>query len=594
MLFCLQVYAQEKIEIETSSNSIGEGDYVEVTYRLNSSKVKNFNPGKLDGLQIVNGPSTSQNTTIVNGKISSFSTYNYYMQPTKTGTVSISGATAIINGKKVVAPKKTIKVTKVSPADKKQIEERKKKKKLEDLVWIQIETEKDTVYKGEQTIVKYMLYTLYQVKNLNMVSNPSLSGFWKHDMNEGKFPQFDKVIDGKKYRVAEIKKFAVFPQRSGVLELDQLEVEAIVRVLQNKRQHFDPFADMFDDPIFSNFGSTYRNVTTNIKSNSDTLVVLPLPAPKDPEAYTGAVGQFTVGANINPRNIKTDEAATISLMINGTGNLKLIDQPKIDFPEGLEVYDVQRTENIYDNSGLLRGSTKFEYPVIPRKPGRYTIPRINFEFFNPEVGKFQEFGVGPYSLNVTPGENYDDNQSTFDETAYELKPLLEPSTKMVNLNTGNYALSMGGIALSLLSLCLFPLIAFVRRKQEENRPSATELKKSAANKIAIQRLQTADKHLSNNDNRLFYDEVIKAIWGYMRDKFEMPSSKLSKEMVQEALIKNNINEADANQMKDLLAHCELALFAPGAMGELNMNKDYERAVNLISSIEDQLNKTTDV
>jgi len=571
--------------VNVSKNKIDLSEYVQITYTIQGGNDKSFSPGMFTGFDVASGPNSSSQVSIINGKMTSTKTYSYYLKAKKEGKFMIKGGFVYINGKKYNAKLITIEVTKSKTTEQADSLSKTKQGSFDDFVFIDIEFDKDTIYKGEQVITRYTLYTAYQVSNLHISDQPSFPGMWVRDLNENHFPQSSKVISGRKYNTIELKRLAMFPQVSGDIVLDDLEMTGNIKVRQSN-QAKDPFEALFDDPFFSSPFSRYRTIKKTVRSDKKTLVVLPLPKTDNEMAFTGGVGKFTAGATMNNRNLKTDEIAQLSITINGNGNIKLLDEPIVQLPDGLEVYDTKIEENIYTNSGEVRGSKKFEIPIIPRKPGTYTIPALQWSYFDIELNDYQNYTLGPYTLNVQPGDDYSDNESTFDPKAFEIKDI-KPQAKQLAKAWRPFINSPVAWALAILPLALLPLVSFVKKRQEENKPSELELKRSGANKVAIAKLTQAKQYMQSNDDKAFYDEVIRSIWDYLQDKFGMEKSELDKAIIKNTLTKNNINSDTINGVHDVISKCEIALFAPSAIG-LNKQDIYNKSVELISTIEDQL------
>jgi len=420
-LFSITCFAQVSFKVTVNQKLIDLSEFVEVKYSIQGGKARNFNPGDLSAFQIVSGPNETSNVSYVNGKVSQSKIYSYYLKPKKEGVFKISGGSVMVNKTRYRAKPVSVTVSKTKKTEQADSIAKKKQGKFEDFVYIDIVLDKDTVYKGEQVIARYNLYTLYQISNFNITENPALPGFWIRNLNDNNFPQRTQVINGKQFRVVELKRVAMFPQKSGNLELDKIEIEGYVKVKQsNRKRSNDPFQDLFDDPFFSSPFSRYKTEKRKIASDTKNLVVKDLPEPI-PEGFTGGVGKFTAGASVANSNLKTNESLSLNFTINGDGNIKLLEGPILALPDGLEAYDTKVEENIYTNSGKVRGSKKFVYPIIPREPGKYKIPEIDWWYFDVERQTYKNYKLGPYSITVEPGDDYTDNQSTFELKQPKLK-----------------------------------------------------------------------------------------------------------------------------------------------------------------------------
>jgi len=577
------------LKVQVSKNKLSLGEYLEVKYTIDGGNDRNFKTGSFNNLKIAQGPNSSSNMQWINGKFSQSKTYSYVLLPQKEGILEIPQASVQIKGKLYKSSPIKIVVKKDALYDQQQKKAKQSQGKLEDFVYLKVEAPKDTIYKGEQLIVNYNLYTAYQVKNFNIVETPSFTGFWQRDLIDGNYPQRSTYISGKQFTIVGLKKLALFPQVTGNVELEPITVEGDVRVKVNntnkrRKRSNDPFDQFLNDPIFSSPFGSYKNIHKKITSEPFNLVVLPLPKPVKSETFTGAVGRFTIGANLDKRQLKTDEAATLKITINGDGNLKLFDAPLVNFPDELEVFDVKVTENIYTNSGSVRGSKVFEYPIIPRKEGRYIIPKIDWSYFDIKTEKYKTYSVGPFTINVLKGDDYKDNESTYVESKSDIAPAKPEIT--ITKQTKNYLIkSPIGLGFTLLPILMMPILFFIRRQRDINRPSEEEIKFNKANKVALKKLEKAKSYLKNEEGKLFYNEVIHSIWGYMNDKFELQNSEMNIENIYNKLVENNISEALASETKQLASNCEMSIFAPGAV-QFNKKEIYTQALNLLSKLED--------
>jgi len=570
--------------VETTKKLVDLAEYFEIKYIVEGGKASNFSPGDLSPFNIKSGPNETSKYSFVNGKTSQTYVYSYYVQAKKEGNYKIAGASVFINKKKYRAKEVSIVVNKTKATAQADSIAKKSRGRFEDFVYINIELDKDTVYKGEQVIARYNLYTLYQISNFNITKNPALPGFWLHNLNDRSYPQTQKVVNGNRYRVVELKRVALFPQKSGVLSLDEIEIEGYVKVKKSRGKSNDPFEELFDNPFFG--GGFYKRELRKIKSTEKNLLVKELPTPI-PDGFTGGVGRFTAAATIDNRNSKTDETVTLSLTINGTGNIELLEGPDIKLPDGLEAYDSKVSNNIYTNSGLVRGSKKFDYPIIPRETGKYKIEPVEWWYFDVEKQSYQKYSLGPYTLNVEPGDDYADNQSTFDEGVYQLKPIKTKNLKISNAKRTIFITKPIIVGLASLPILLLPFIGFMNKQRAKNRPSAAELKYSRAERVAIDRLSNAKNLMNQNEAKPFYDEVIRAVWDYLKDKFGIANAEMDKPIIQKTLTENKVAENTTKGITDVISLCEIALFAPSTTGT-NQQNVYDKAVQHISEIESQL------
>lgn len=469
-------------------------------------------------------------------------------------------------------------------------------------LFIKVTVDKNKVHVGEQITTSYKLYARIPMQ-IGISKLPSLNGFWTQDFDipKGNIKPTEEVVNGKKYQVFLLKKSALFPQQSGTLELDPAEAQGVARIIQQVRQR-NPFADMFDDPAFQNaFGSlmmndpvfnngffntmAYKDVPVHLKSTPVKITVLPLPDKNKPADFGGAVGNFNITANIDKKDFTSDDVATLTVTISGSGNLKLIEAPRLKLPNGLESFDPIVRDTITGRSTTISGSKILTYAITPQTPGDYVIPAIPFSYFNPQTGSYVSLSTQPIKVHIRQGKNYKPSSNNYakltDIHGIDSKPLPKLSFSSKPLLFKPTYWSMYGLPL----LAFMGLIVWKRREEELSKDTVL-LRNRRANKIALKRLTTAQKLLQQNNEKPFYEEISKAIWLYLSDKLNIPLSSLSRETAAEALRARKIPAALLQKIENVMTDCETALYANG--GRLQMNRTYNDAVDVISELEETL------
>ncbi|MBS1688547.1 MAG: protein BatD [Bacteroidetes bacterium] len=469
-------------------------------------------------------------------------------------------------------------------------------------LFIKVTVDKNKVHVGEQITTSYKLYARIPMQ-IGISKLPSLNGFWTQDFDipKGNIKPQEEVVNGKKYQVFLLKKSALFPQQAGTLELDPAEAQGVARIIQQVRQR-NPFADMFDDPAFQNaFGSlmmndpvfnngffnamAYKDVPVHLRSTPIKIEVLPLPEKNKPADFGGAVGNFNISANIDKKDFTSDDVASLTVTITGSGNLKLIEAPKLKLPNGLESYDPIIKDTVTGRSTTISGSKILTYAITPQTPGDYDIPAIPFSYFNPQTGSYVSLSTQPIKIHVKQGKNYKPSANNYaaltDIHNIDTKPLPKLSFSSKPLLFKPAYWSMYG----------FPLLAFMgllvwRRREDELSKDTVLLRSRRANKIALKRLVTAQKLLQQNNEKPFYEEISKAIWLYLSDKLNIPLSSLSRESAAGALQGRNIPAALLQKIEQVMTDCETALYANG--GKQQMNRTYNDAVDVISELEETI------
>jgi hypothetical protein len=333
----------------------------------------------------------------------------------------------------------------------------------------------------------------------------------------------------------------------------------------------------------------YRDVEVHLKSSPIKITVSPLPEDNKPDNFSGGVGKFTVSSQVDKEELTTDEVATIKLTITGSGNLKLIEAPKLSLPNGLIAYDPQITDTITGRSTTISGSKIINYVVTPQTPGEYKLDPIAFSYFNAQTGKYETEYTQPIKLVVKAGKNYNPAKVAGNNLA--LKDIHEISKQPIDkiIPQGRPLLFTG----TYWSMYALPLLAFVgliayRRREDELSKDTQLLKKKRANRIALQRLATAKKYLQQQQKKPFYEEISKAIWLYLSDKLSIPLSALSRETAMEAMSKRNVSQGLQKRLENVIWECETALYASG--GSEQMAGMYGEAIKIISELEDVFKK----
>jgi hypothetical protein len=466
-------------------------------------------------------------------------------------------------------------------------------------LFIKVDVDKRNVTKGEQITASYKLYTRLPMQ-VNLTKLPSLNGFWSQDF---KIPQPPKPIkeiyNGKEYQVFEIKRTALFPTQTGTLELDAAEAEGIARILKPKKiRQENPFRD--DDFLNSFFGSMlmsdpdfntdfmtsydYEDVNVSFKSTPIKIQVNEIPS-EQPKSFDGAVGTYTIESTIDKTELTTDDVATITFRVSGSGNLKLIGTPVIRFPEDTDTFDPKINDTITNTNYIIAGYKTFSYTFAPRIAGTFTIPSTEFSYFEPQTQTFKTLTTPSYTIHVKPGKN--DNQfakNRLPNDIHDIQNTTPSNLKRQKTSLPNSPLYWGGFALPLLA---YLGIAVYRKKEENLTNNSVLAKHKRANKIALRRLETAEKFLKQSAQMPFYEETSKAVWLYLSDKLTIPLSSLSKEVAQQKLNDKKVSLALQSELFRVTDECEMALYAPDR-GTMKMHQTYADALILIGKLEDEI------
>lgn len=573
------------------------GDQFRLTFTVNTQKVKDFLAPSIKGFDVLMGPTRSQqsSTQIINGKVSSSSsiTYTYILMAGKEGTYTIPAASIEVDGEKVFSNALTIKVLPPdqtagnsqanqggggSSSSRGQIAGSRITDK--DL-FITATASKTTVYEQEAILLTYKVYTSVNLRQL-MEDMPDMKGF---QMQEIQLPQQKQYsmehYNGRNYNTIIWRQYVLFPQQTGKLEIPAVTFDGVVA---QQTISDDPFDAFFN-------GGGYIEVKKKIVAPKVVINVKPLPV--KPANFSGGVGEFTMTSSINAKEVKTNDAVTIKLTIKGAGNMKLITSPEVKFPEDFEVYDPKVTNNFDVSRAGLSGTQTIEYLAIPRHAGNFTIPPVEFVYFDLKSQSYKTLKTEAYDLKVEKGKGNAD-QVIADFTNKENVKVLGQDVRFIKL--GDTTLTpKGEVFFGTMGYWLgylIPFIVFVAlvvffRKQAAENANVAKVKTKKANKVATKRMKLAGKLLAENKENEFYDEVLKALWGYISDKLSIPVSQLSKDNIEAELTKHGVAEDVTKTFINALNECEFARYAPGDENEA-MDKVYATSVDAIGKMENSI------
>jgi len=613
LLFGIPSYGMAENQVRfraTSQSEVVVGEQFEIVYTVNA-KARGFTPPDFKKLEVLSGPNTSSSSSIqfINGRMSqSYTlTYSFIVMAQQEGTLEIGPATVQVNGKKYTSNSLHIKVIKgaagqmqqavasgsrhsgsqnvISSADGKNIDNKD--------VFIRASVNNKNPYLGQQLVVTYRIYTRVPVSNLSIKKVSSFKGFWSKDLlaDNTTLQQHNETINGQQYVVATIRKLALIPQQTGKLRLEPMALDCNVqlRVKQKRRLGYDPFDDFFNDPFFN---QNVRNVKKTLISNPVSILVKALPEKGKPACFDGAVGEFSFKSAIDKADLSTNDALTFSISITGSGNIELIDAPKVSFPSDFETYDPRITSHINKTDYGVSGSKKFEYLAIPRNPGDFIIKPVSFCFFNPHDGKYHTFHSDTLRIHVIKGKGgggvvYSGNaQEDIRFIGKDIRHIKEGPYKFRQINHFFFG-SFWYIFFAALPMVILLLLLIFFRILENRQANVSMLKNRKAKRIAKQRLMKAQKLKKQANDVGFYDEIAQALWGYISDKFNLQSSDLSMDTVKELLIAQHVNEETMNAFLGVLNNIEFARFAPGDT-KGKMENIYSEAMNAIIQAEKSL------
>lgn len=587
MAISQQSLFSQEIAFEASSPQVVEvGERFRLTFTVNA-KPSTFQQPEIHGFDVLAGPSQSSSSSmeIINGQVSqSFSViYTYILQANKEGKYKIGSAEVKVSGKTYATAPFEIEVVKGDAASNQSAKSTSNPTSGAEMgdLFVRVEISKSSVYLGEALVATTKLYTRgINVSGFEDMKFPSFNGFWSKEIETPTQINFQReTYNGKIYNAGIIKKWLLFPQQKGKIKIDPFILDCVVQVRGSGNQN-----------IFDSFFDTYQSVKKKLVSPASSIEVKDLPSNR-PSNFSGAVGNFTIETSIDRTSLKANEAATYRIKISGNGNLDLLSAPKISFPPDFESYDPKVVGNIkYQSSGAL-GSKTFEYPLIPRSAGDFTIPEVELAYFNLQKGAYSTLHASAISLTVKPDPNGGNRVvSTSGVSKQDLKVLgqdiryisIQPqSFKSKNISLINswwYYLCFGVI------LLLSTVVWLYIDKQQKVKSDVLLYKNSKANKIAKKRLNDAAVALRLNNSDIYFEELHKAILGYLSDKLSINVADLTTERAAELLKEKKVSENTIGGVLEVISVCEFARYAPSASVE-RREEIYQKAVELVSNME---------
>ena len=597
ILAAWQVKAADKVRfVAEAADVVVSGDQVRLVFTVNSQDIKDFRAPSIKGFDVLMGPSRSQQSSIqiINGKRTSNSStaFTYILLAGNPGTYTIPAASVEVNGEKVFSNAISIKVLPQDQtsgnsgnngggsASSSRSQAAGSRISSNDL-FITATASKTTVHEQEAILLTYKVYTVVNLRQL-YGKMPDLKGFHTQEVELPQQKTFTlEHYKGRNYNTTVWSQYVLFPQQTGKLEIPSITFDGVVA---QQTISDDPFDAFFN-------GGGYVEVKKKITTPKVVINVQPLPA--KPAGFSGAVGEFKLASSINATDVKTNDAVTIKLTLSGTGNMKLIGTPEVKFPQDFEIYDPKVTDDYKLTNSGLTGTKTFEYLAIPRHAGNFTIPAIEFTYFDLKSNSYKTLKTEPYNLKVAKGQGNAD-QVISDFTNKESVKMLGKDIRFIKLGDsslrpkGDFFFGTVGYYLCyLIPLLLFVVFAVIYRQKALENANVAKVKTKKANKVATRRMKLAGKLLAENKKNEFYDEVLKALWGYISDKLSIPVSQLSKDNIEAELTNYGVQEALIAEFIGVLNECEYARYAPGNENEA-MDKVYSASVEVISKMENSI------
>ena len=600
--FVLCYLSQSHVVAQTLTASapshVAVGDQFRLSYKVNSQDVSEFRASGIpDAFEVLMGPSMSQQSSyqFVNGHTSQSSsiTYTYILYATKNGTFTIPPARIIVDGKTITSQALKITVSGSSSNAQQSNGRQRQSSGNESMraagsrisgsdLFIKVSANKRRVHEQEPILLTYKVYTLVDLTQLEG-KMPDLQGFHTQEVSLPQQKSFKiETVNGRPYRTVTWSQYVMFPQITGKLTIPSITFNGIV-VQQNR--NVDPFEAFF------NGGSGYVEVKKQIQAPSVDIMVDPLP--QRPADFSGGVGKFNISAQLSKTEVKANDPVTLRIIVSGTGNLKLIKQPAVNFPNDFDKYDAKLTDKSKLTVNGLEGSMVYDFLAVPRHPGKFEIPAVRFTYYDTQTDSYKTVTTESFTLDVAKGSG---SQSADVYSGQEDVELLNQDIRFIKtgatsqravgdyfFGSTSYWLWLGVLLLSFISLFV------IFRQRAIDNANVVKQRAGKANKVATKRLKKASRLMAANQPSSFYDEVLRALWGYVGDKLNIPVEQLSHDNISDRLGSRGVNPSTIDLFLGALDECEFERYAPGDP-KGNMSKVYDKAMSAIEKIEEVMKK----
>ncbi len=570
------------------------GEKFQVTYTLSGGNLRSqsdFNAPDLNrNFLTLAGPSTSQQVRIINGRMSSSISWTYVLQPRSTGTFTVPSASITYDGERLTSNTVSVRVTRAVPQSQQGRSRQQETGKVDlgDNLFIRAIPSDTDVYLGEPLTVTYKLYSRVAFQLENPIKLPRMVGFWSEDVESPtQLRPRVEVYNGKQYETYMLRKVLYFPTQTGELTIEPFEVGTTVRVRKRRKTGDDFYDRFFSDP----FLDRYESIKKTLLTQKVRVNVRELPENGRPNDFSGVVGDYEMEATLDRNQLKANETATLKVTLRGSGNIRLLDEPEITFPAGVDHYDPTISEDARPEAGTLYGSKSFEYILVPRYAGKVTVPPITFSYFNLERGEYETLESPAFTMNIAEGDARQRagtvEQEYIDYLAMDVRPVKEAPEEMEPPDPFGIPLPM------LILMYLFPFVAFAaaitwKQRYDRIHGDVAGLKRRRATRVAEKRLRNSRGFLDAGDIEAYYLEIARALWGYVQDKLSMPTSSTTIATVIERLEQLALPVDLTEQMKRALEGVEFARFSSTRASEDEMRALYDMVRDAIIGLEEAM------
>lgn len=607
LLFTLTTVLHAQDFKASAPDQVVEGENFRVQYVVSDGEPSSFKGPKFDGegFELLAGPYTStySSVQIINGKTTSSSsvTYTYTLCALKKGKYTIPAASVKVGGKTMNSNTLTINVAQGmgggsgagSSSGGRRNQQAQERDNMQESgtaisgkdLYMTATASKTKVHEQEAILLTYQVF--YTVNLTSLKPNmPDLKGFHVQEVPLPRTKEPRQVsVGGRTYNTVVWSQYVVFPQQTGKLTIPEVSFEATVA---QRVRNLDPW------DAFFNSGSAFSEVTKNLKTPSITINVEPLPT--RPANYSGAVGKFSMDTELTPEQVKTGEALTLKLTVKGVGNMKLIKTPEVNVPKDFEAYDPKVTDNTEITRNGMEGTKTFEYVYVPRNPGHYTIPPVEFCYFDLDENEYKTLSSEAFELDIEKGKNTGGggvssyaNKEVVEELNSDIHFIKLGDTELQKDDTDTFFGSLTCYLEYILPFLVFAVLVIIFRKQAIANANVAQMRIKKANKMARKRLRTAKGLMEQNKKEAFYDEIMRALYGYVSDKLSIPVAQLNKDNIREKLEGHQLDATLTDKVIKTLDECEFARFAPVASNNA-LEVFYEQVITLIEEVENSIKR----
>lgn len=572
-LFLFLTYAVSVAQSVTvqAPRSVIEGNIFQVVFQLENARAEDIKVGKIDGCTELNGPgvTTSSSITIINGKRteSSSTGYAYTYRAIKAGEYTIPAATFIVNGKSIQSKPATIKILPPdsNPVNNNQSNAQSSPASQTPLagskisasdIFVRIIFNKSHVYVGEAVECTLKLYTRYNsISGIQPHKLPIFDGFLIEEVDNASQNNEIEHYNGQNYLTAILKKYILFPQKDGTLSVTSGEYTVGVTTMQQVSHGFWGYTNV---PVEQD---------VELKPTQATLTITPLPQPA-PDSFKGAVGKFTLESKISGDKFRTNEAASITTIITGTGNIKYVKSPEPQLPIDFEQYTPSDDVRTHVQGSTVTGTVTSEFTFVPQSVGDFEIQPVEFSYFDTSNRQYVTLTAGGYNLKVERGASSTIGVSEQNEITQRATDILH----IHRINETNLSHNASNrLVYTLMYWCIWAFIVvvvvtglFVYRKELHRRADLVGLKTARAGRVAKKRLRLAKSYMAQGDREKFYNEILNALWGYISDRLVIPVSDLTRSNVSEELSERGMSQENIVDIINILDECEMARYTPDA------------------------------